>query len=83
MSSRAVMSESMLTPSVVCWGMTVVEDSGFPSHYDPAVRHVRCPSNVGACEGSGAALVTKLGTKEGSDDPPLAVMASRAEYLDS
>ena len=65
------MSESRLTPSVVCGGMTVVDDSGFPSHYDPAVRHVRCPSNVGPCEGSGTAHVTELETREGSDDPPL------------
>ena len=62
----------MLTAGVVCAGVTVVGDDGYPSCYDPTAHLVMCASNVDVCTLMTVGVV-ELSQGTGADAPSLAV----------
>ena len=79
----AAMSESLLMPSVVSAGITVVGDSGFPLHYDHyGSPTVECPVNVVTRHGKETARGSDLKLAKGAGcNPTPAVLSTRVEFL--
>ena len=68
-------------PSVVSAGITVVDNSGFPLHYDPSGSlNVKCPVNVVTRRGIDTARGSELKLAKGAGYPSLAVLSTRVEF---
>jgi len=78
----AAMSESLLMPSVVSAGITVVDHSGFPLHYDNSGSLTgECPVNVVTRSGIDTARGSDLKLAKGAGcNPTPAVSSTRVEF---